>query len=80
MHKCVVIADDLTGGNATGVMISGYGYDTYSIVNMEGLDPNNMPECDCIVYPTNSRQVNSDTAYKLVYNATKFFMNDDIVV
>lgn len=78
MHKCVVIADDLTGGNATGVMISGYGYDTYSIVNMEGLDPNNMPECDCIVYPTNSRQVSADTAYKLVYNATKFFMNDDI--
>ena len=80
MHKCVVIADDLTGGNATGVMISGYGYDTYSIVNMEGLDPNNMPECDCIVYPTNSRQVSADTAYKLVYNATKFFMNDDIKV
>lgn len=63
-----------------GVMISGYGYDTYSIVNMEGLDPNNMPECDCIVYPTNSRQVSADTAYKLVYNATKFFMNDDIKV
>lgn len=80
MHKCVVIADDLTGGNATGVMISGYGYDTYSIVNMEGLDPNNMPECDCIVYPTNSRQVSADTAYKLVYNATKFFMNNDIKV
>lgn len=80
MHRCVVIADDLTGGNATGVMISGYGYDTYSIVNMEGLDPNNMPECDCIVYPTNSRQVSADTAYKLVYNATKFFMNDDIKV
>ena len=80
MHRCVVIADDLTGGNATGVMISGYGYDTYSIVNMEGLDPNNMPECDCIVYPTNSRQVSADTAYKLVYNATKFFMNDNIKV
>ena len=80
MHRCVVIADDLTGGNGTGVTISGYGYDTYSIVNMEGLDPNNIPDCDCIVYPTNSRQLNSDTAYRMVYNATKFFMNDDIAV
>ena len=80
MHRCVVIADDLTGGNATGVMISGYGYDTYSIVNMDGLDPNNMPDCDCIVYPTNSRQANPETAYNLVYNATKFFMNDNIKV
>ena len=80
MHRCVVIADDLTGGNATGVMISGYGYDTYSIVNMDGLDPNNMPDCDCIVYHTNSRQANPETAYNLVYNATKFFMNDNIKV
>ena len=80
MHRCVVIADDLTGGNATGVMISGYGYDTYSIVNLDGLDPNNMPDCDCIVYPTNSRQANPETAYNLVYNATKFFMNDNIKV
>ncbi len=38
MHKCVVIADDLTGGNATGVMISGYGYDTYAVINKDSID------------------------------------------
>ncbi|MCI1958246.1 MAG: four-carbon acid sugar kinase family protein [Clostridia bacterium] len=80
MHKCVVIADDLTGGNATGVMISGYGYDTYSIVNKDGLNLDDMPECDCIVYPTNSRALPAKEAYDLVYEATKFFKDDSIKV
>lgn len=80
MHKCVVIADDLTGGNATGVMISSYGYDTYAVVNKESIDVNNMPECDCIIYPTNSRSVDSQTAYDAVYSSTQFFRNDEVVI
>ncbi len=80
MHKCVVIADDLTGGNATGVMISGYGYDTYAVINRDDIDLNNMPECDCIIYPTNSRSVDSKTAYDAVFSATEFFKNDEVVV
>ena len=80
MHKCVVIADDLTGGNATGVMISGYGYDTYAVINRDDIDLNNMPECDCIIYPTNSRSVDSKTAYDAVCSATEFFKNDEGVV
>lgn len=80
MHKCVVIADDLTGGNATGVMISGYGYNTYSIVNKDGLNLEDMPECDCIVYPTNSRALPAKEAYDLVYEATNFFKDENIKV
>lgn len=80
MHKCVVIADDLTGGNATGVMISGYGYDTYAVINRDDIDLNNMPECDCIIYPTNSRAVDSKTAYDAVFSATEFFKNDEVAV
>ena len=44
MHKCVCVADDLTGGNATGVMISNYGYDAYAVINKDSIDVNNMSE------------------------------------
>ena len=80
MHKCVCVADDLTGGNATGVMISNYGYDAYAVINKDSIDVNNMPECDAIIFPTNSRSVDSQTAYNAVYSATQFFSNDEVII
>ena len=80
MHKCVCVADDLTGGNATGVMISNYGYDAYAVINKDSIDVNNMPECDAIIFPTNSRSVDAQSAYNLVYSATQFFSNDEVII
>lgn len=34
MVKCAVIADDLTGANATGVMLKKQGYVTSTIMNL----------------------------------------------
>lgn len=35
MVKCVVVADDLTGANATGVLLKKQGYTTSTILNLK---------------------------------------------
>ena len=38
MAKCIVIADDLTGANATGVLLKKMDYNTYTMMNAERLE------------------------------------------
>ena len=38
MPQCVVIADDLTGGNATGVLLKKMNYQVYTVMNTESMD------------------------------------------
>ena len=38
MPQCVVIADDLTGGNATGVLLKKMNYQAYTVMNTESMD------------------------------------------
>ena len=38
MVKCVVVADDLTGANATGVLLKKYNLETASLLNMNNFD------------------------------------------
>ncbi len=35
MPQCVVIADDLTGANATGVLLKKMNYKAYTVMNTE---------------------------------------------
>ena len=35
MSQCVVIADDLTGANATGVLLKKMNYEAYTVMNTE---------------------------------------------
>jgi len=80
MPQCVVIADDLTGANATGVLISKLNYSSYTVMNAERLELSKLAESDCVLYPTDSRSVEPMIAYNRVYNVAKLLMNDQVKV
>ncbi len=51
MSECVVIADDLTGGNATGVLLKMN--TAHTVIPAWPLwEPSQLAECDCVIYPT----------------------------
>lgn len=80
MPQCVVVADDLTGANATGVLLKKMNYQTYTVMNSERLNLSLFDQCDCIMYPTDSRGVNSTIAYNRVFNVTNLLKNDEVKV
>lgn len=80
MADCVIIADDLTGANATGALLQKINYTAYTVMNTERLELNNSDDCDCILYPTDSRGVSPEMAYNRVYNVSKLLQHDGIKV
>ena len=65
MPQCVVIADDLTGSNATGVLLKKMNYKAYTVMNAERIELSTLADCDCVLYPTDSRGVDAQIAYNL---------------
>ena len=80
MPRCIVIADDLTGANATGVLLKKMNYKTFTVLNKERLELTTLDECDCLMYPTNSRGVSGEMAYNRVYNVTNLLKSEEIKV
>ena len=67
MAECVVIADDLTGDNATGVLLKNMNYQAYTVLNLGALGKDVIENGQCIILPTDSRGVSSAEAYDRVY-------------
>lgn len=80
MPQCVVIADDLTGGNATGVLLKKMNYQAYTVMNTESMDLQALEDCDCVIYPTDSRCVAPEVAYERVYNICSLLKDDAVKV
>lgn len=80
MPQCVVIADDLTGGNATGVLLKKMNYQAYTVINTENIDLQALEGCDCVIYPTDSRGVAPEVAYQRVYDVCSLLKNDSVKV
>ena len=80
MPKCVFIADDLTGANATGGLLKKMDYTAYTVMNAERIELNILNECDCLLYPTDSRGVEAEIAYNRVYNVCKLLQNEEVEV
>ncbi|MDO5292632.1 MAG: four-carbon acid sugar kinase family protein [bacterium] len=80
MARCVIIADDLTGANATGAMLQKINYSAYTVMNAERLNLSNLESCDCVVYPTDSRASEDKVAYNRVYNVTKLLQSEEVVL
>lgn len=78
MPQCVVIADDLTGANATGVLIKKLNYSTYTVMNTERIELSKLSESDCILYPTDSRAVDAQIAYNRVYNVATLLKDNRV--
>lgn len=80
MLQCVVIADDLTGANAAGVLLKKMNYAACSVMNMEQLNPETLKGCDCVLYPTDSRGVDAQEAYRRVYEVCSRLKDDSVQV
>ena len=77
MQKYIVIADDLTGSNATCSLFKKIGLRAASILKLQG-DINY--DVDVISYSTASRGLDKEEAYKKVSEAIKILKNKDILV
>lgn len=80
MSQCVVIADDLTGANATGVLLKKMNYEAYTVMNTERIELSTLTDCDCVLYPTDSRGIEPKMAYNRVYNVCSLLKEDDVKV
>ncbi len=78
MAECVVVADDLTGANATGVLLTKMNYRATTVMNLDTAEASTLSDCDCILYPTDSRGADPKTAYKAVYEATERLKGDGV--
>lgn len=78
MPECIIVADDLTGGNGTGVLLSELGYHTCTVMNEDRLRLPGIEQYNCIVYPTDSRGVSADVAYHRVFNVTTLLKNREV--
>ncbi len=78
ISQCLVIADDLTGGNATGVLLAKTGYRSHSVLSHEhGRENSDFMNCDCLIITTDSRAITQKEAYSRVKHAVKTFRTDD---
>ena len=80
MIRSVVIADDLTGANATGVMLKKMGYRTSTMMQRENVDLDKIDHCDCITFTTDSRGIEEAEAYNRVYEVTRMVRSDQILL
>ncbi|WP_336156514.1 four-carbon acid sugar kinase family protein [Fusobacterium polymorphum] len=77
MQKYIVIADDLTGSNATCSLFKKIGLRAASILKLQG-DINY--DVDVISYSTASRGLDKEEAYKKVSEVIKILKNKDVLV
>jgi len=80
MPQCVVIADDLTGANGTGVLLKKMDYKTYTVLNTDCIEDADLSNIDCVISSTDSRAISKKMAYNKVYEAVNFFKNDKVKV
>lgn len=78
MARIIVIADDLTGANATCSLIRKTGLSTASILSLkEGRIP---AEVDALATPTNSRAIEPEAAYQRVREAVSILKSAEVVI
>lgn len=78
MAQVLVIADDLTGANATGVLLKKNGFDTNTVLDAGNAADPALADCDCLVVPTESRAIDPKKAYERVKDALVSLKGEDI--
>lgn len=78
MPKIVIIADDLTGANATGVLLAKDGFKAATFLNLEKYNPNKNRDLKVVSISTDSRGVKKDIAYERVKEVVDFFKDDEV--
>lgn len=78
MLSTIVVADDLTGANATGVLLNNIGEKTMTVLlGVQEVNWNTVAEeYDGVVIPTNSRGDLKEEAYNKVYHVVEYLKGD----
>ena len=79
MPRCVVVADDLTGANATGVLLKKNGFDTLTLLRPAMDKASSLSRCDCLVLPTDSRAIPGEEAYARVREALELLAGPEVL-
>lgn len=69
MYKVIVLADDFTGANDTGVQLTKYGYSTVTILDLKQIN-RYKHIADSVVIDTETRSTTKQKAYKKMKNLT----------
>lgn len=80
MPQCVIIADDLTGANATGVLLKKLNLRTSTIMNMEGIEGKSLGQYDAVTHPTDSRAIPEAEAYRRVFSAVTRLKSPEVTL
>lgn len=70
MIKYAIIADDLTGANASGILLTKLGISVISFKQQTNLDKSFLEKYDAITFSTESRALDAKEAYLRVYDIT----------
>ena len=53
-------------------------YKAYTVMNTERIELSTLSDCDCVLYPTDSRGVDAQIAYNRVHNVCNLLKNDNV--
>ncbi len=80
MRKLIIIADDLTGANATGVLLARQGYRTTTFLHLAAFSEERHQAYSVVAINTDSRAIAPDEAYRRVATTTQAFANSDVAL
>ncbi|ABW20076.1 four-carbon acid sugar kinase family protein [Alkaliphilus oremlandii] len=78
MLKLVIIADDLTGANATGVLLARQGFRAATFLQLNEDFKNSKQDFDVLSTTTDSRGLPSEEAYDRVHKVVGFFKDQEV--
>lgn len=78
MPDVIIIADDLTGANATSVLLAKDGYKACTFLRLEAYSKRDGADFNIISISTDSRAITKEEAYQRVAKVTKFFKDKNI--
>ncbi len=78
MSKVIIIADDLTGANATSALLAEDGFKAATFLNLEKYDSKENSDLCVVSISTDSRAIESADAYERVKKVVNFFKDENI--
>ena len=78
MSNIIIIADDLTGANATGVLLARHEFKAATFLNLKKYNPKENQEIKAVSISTDSRGVKKDIANERAKKVVSFFKDDDV--
>ncbi len=80
MVQCVVISDEITGGSSVGALLEKNRSSVCSLISSQALKEPAINDFDCLVYSTNSRNLEPEQSYQLVFYAARLLRKPEVKI